>query len=98
MKTVLYSAIRLTEGQSLTDIIRTAHALGYELVRFNGWTNEDLGHRYGEYKGARRDEADANAKMIREIQDACEVTYEDGSYGFPHIIQGNEIPNGYIVG
>lgn len=92
MRTVLYSAIRPATGQTVADVIRQAQLMGYTLTRFNGWDNDDLGRRFGDGKGRRRDEADANAKILHEIQDACEVSSD-----FPHIIQTAEIPDGYIV-
>lgn len=82
MKTVLYSNIRCAEGQVVTDIFRRAHALGYELVQFNGWDNDDLGA--SGMPGPRRADADRNMEMIQEIQDACEVVI-DGSADWPHI-------------
>lgn len=96
MQTVLYSAIRPAIGQTAADVIRKAQNMGYTMMRFNGWSNADLGNRYGEYKGPRRDEADANSTILRQIQDACEIQI-DGSSDFPHIIQTDEIPDGYTI-
>lgn len=96
MKTVIYSAIRPAIGQTPADVIRQASRMGYTMMRFNGWSDADLGMRHGEKKGPRRDEADANFKILREIQDACEIKI-DGSSDFPHIIQTDEIPDGYII-
>lgn len=98
MKTVFYSAIRPAEGQAVADIIRKARSMGYMMTIFNGWTDADLGARVGENKGPSRDAADANAKILMEIQDACEVSI-DGQYDFPHILQtvvsDDDIKKGY---
>lgn len=80
METVLYTAIIPAEGQSEIDVIRKAHVLGYELVKFAGWDDQDL-------SGLRKAEAKANQKKIIEIQNACEVVFEDATYSFPHILQ-----------
>lgn len=98
MKTVFYSAIRPAEGQTVADVIRKAQMMGYTMTIFNGWTDVDLGMRFGETKGPRRDEASANAKILMEIQDACEVSI-DGQCDFPHILQttvnDDDIKKGY---
>ena len=83
---VLYYKIRPAIGQTVPEIIRKASAMGYTLVPFNGWDDADLGRRFGSHKGPRRDEADANQKILVEIQDACEVVV-GGSSDFPHITQ-----------
>ena len=85
MKTVLYSKIRPAIGQNEADIVKKAHALGHELVKYNGWYNDGLGAS-GNH-GPRWEEARANGKILREIQDACEIAYADGSYDQPHIMQ-----------
>jgi len=85
MKAALYSAIRPAIGQTEADVIKKAYILGYELVRFNGWDNDDLGSS-GNH-GSRWQEAKINGEILREIQSACEITYADGSYDQPHIIQ-----------
>lgn len=95
-QTVFYSAIRPAIGQSVVDVIRQAARMGYILTVFNGWDNADLGMQSGPQKGQRRDEANSNMKMLMEIQDACAVDV-DGQTDFPHIIQTNNIPDGYEV-
>lgn len=99
MTTVFYSAIRPAIGQSVVDLIRQAQKMGYTMTAFNGWDDADLGMRFGENKGPRRDEADANQKIIMEIQDACEVSV-DGASDFPHILQTtideNDVQKGYV--
>lgn len=103
MKTALYSAIRPAEGQTVAGVIRKAAAIGITLVRFNGWTNEDLGCRpvvLGDMNmvgGVRRDEARDNAMLLEQVHDACTVYLPGNRYDCPHIIQTAEIPNGYIV-
>jgi len=84
MKTVFYSKIIPAETQTLADIIRKAHVLGYELVQFNGYDNDDLGSS-GNH-GPRWNESREQKKMAMEITDACEVII-DGACDFPHIIQ-----------
>lgn len=85
MKTVLYSKIRPAIGQNEADVVKKAHALGYELVKFNGWDNDDLGSS-GNH-GPRWGDVRVNGIALREIQDACEIAYADGSYDQPHIMQ-----------
>ena len=96
---VLYSAIRPAIGQTTADVIRQAQRMGYTMTRFNGWDDGDLGMRHGDMKGPRRDEAEANAKILYEIQDACEVVVE-GSSDFPHIlytvVTEADVAKGYI--
>ena len=84
MKVAFYTNIRPASGQSEADVIRKAHVLGYELVNFDGWDDEDLGAS-GNH-GPRWAEAKENGKILREIQDACEVSTPEG-YDFPHITQ-----------
>lgn len=86
MRTVFYSAIRPAIGQTVADVIRQANRMGFSMVIFNGWTDADLGRRFGDGKGPRRDEADANQVLLMEIQDACAVHTDDGD-DFPHIVQ-----------
>lgn len=81
---VLYSGIRPAFGQTEADIIRRAHALGYELVSFAGWDDADLGAS-GNH-GPRWREAQENGARLREIQDICVVHTPEGD-DWPHIIQ-----------
>lgn len=90
MQTVFYSFIRPAHGQSIADVIRKAQNMGYSMMPFNGWDNDDLG--YSGAPGPRRAEAAANGKILREIQDACVVYHPDG-YDFPHIIQTATSPS-----
>jgi hypothetical protein len=80
MKPVFYTHIRPAIGQTVVDVIRRAHTLGYEMMTFAGWTDADLGP--SGMPGPRRAEAKANGELIRAIQDACEL---DGDW--PHIEQ-----------
>ena len=92
MTTVLYSAIRPAINQTVADVIKKAQKMGYTMTIFSGFDDEDLGMYCGERKGPRRDDANANLKILMEIQDACEVSSD-----FPHIIQTRTIPDGYVV-
>ena len=83
MQTASYTTIRPAIGQTEAYVIKKAHALGYELVKFNGWDNDDLCSS-GSH-GPRWDEARANNRILNEIQDACMITYADGTYDYPHI-------------
>ena len=93
MTTVFYTAIRPANGQSVASIIRTAQTIGYTMVKFNGWTDDDLGP--SGMPGPRRAEAKVNLDLLNEIQDACEEV--DGD--FPHIVStSGPHPVEYIVG
>ena len=85
MKTVLYSAIRPAVGQTPQGIIAQAQRLGYQMVIFNGWTDADLGMKYGDQKGPRRDEATTNANLISELHDMLAVETDAGT-DYPHIV------------
>lgn len=94
MTTVLYSAIRPANCQTVSDVIRQAARMGYTMTLFNGWSDADLGARYGSSRGPRRDEADANNRLISDIQNACEIAGD-----VPHIFAtdpGDDLPLGYI--
>lgn len=84
METVLYCTIRPAIGQTAAEVIRRAHALGYEMVPFNGWDNADLG--FAGNRGPRWTEAKLNGEKLRCIQDACMVHSPDGD-DWPHITQ-----------
>lgn len=84
MKTALYSNIRPAFGQTKVDVIRRAHALGYELLKFVGFDDADLG--YAGNRGPLWMTAKANGAILREIQDACVVNTANGK-DWPHIIQ-----------
>ena len=84
MQPAFYTKTRTATGQTERDIIRTAHALGYELMRFNGWTNADLGSVSNH--GPHYEQAALNHKILMEIIDACTITFEDGTYDAPHIL------------
>lgn len=85
MQTAFYTKIRTATGQPETDIIRTAHTLGYELMQFAGWTNADLGT--ASKRGPHYEQAKRNHKILMEITDACTITFTDGTYDAPHILQ-----------
>jgi len=91
MSTVLYSAIRPANSQRVSDVIRQAARMGYTMTIFNGWSDADLGGRAAN-KGPHRAEADKNARILREIQDACELSGD-----WPHIIDVDAIPADYQV-
>ena len=84
MTPVFYTRIRPAHGQTTVEVIRRAHALGYELVPFNGWTNAEIGAsgNHGSAWTASRE----NLKRCGEIQDACIVRTDSGA-DWPHIIQ-----------
>jgi hypothetical protein len=84
LQPVLYVRVRLAEGQSLVDVFRKAQVLGYELVPFEGWTDEDLGAS-GNH-GPMWERARENARAIQLIQEACEIIFDDGTFDRPHII------------
>ena len=81
MKPVYYTQIN-PDTTTETEIFRKAHALGYELVKFAGWTDADLGPSGN--PGPRRAEANKNARRIAEIVDAV------GDYS--EIVQVNLAP------
>lgn len=70
MEIALYTAMDLTEADGVTeaDVIRRAHALGYELIKFNGWTDADLGP--SGMPGPRRAEATENRRKLKLICDS----------------------------
>jgi hypothetical protein len=84
MRVAFFTKIRPAEGQNIVDIIKRAHALGYELTPFEGFTAADLGAS-GNH-GPRWDSAQTNGRILREIQDACVVHLSDGD-DWPHIMQ-----------
>jgi len=67
MRPVYYTKIN-PDTTPLTGIFRVAHALGYELIQFPGWTDADLGP--SGQPGPRRTEANENGRRIAEIVDA----------------------------
>lgn len=71
---VLYSWISITPGSraSVDDCIKMAARIGYRLTAFEGLTDSDLGARFGEMKGARRDFANANGAHIKAINEQFE--------------------------
>ena len=85
---VFYSHIRPAYGQTEIDVIRRAHALGYELMPFNGWTDSDLG--FAGNRGPRLALCRANGTRIAEIQDACEVQTPEGA-DWPHITTSDPV-------
>ena len=65
---VLYTRMENEDGQEPTAvefkrIVSVAHALGYELVPFEGWSDSDFG-------SPRRRQARENGQAIREIVNA----------------------------
>jgi len=43
MRPVYYTKIDLYDGITELDVMRRAHALGFEMIPFNGWDDNDLG-------------------------------------------------------
>jgi hypothetical protein len=82
---VFYSHIRPAYGQTLVEIIRRAHALGYELMPFNGWDDADIG--YPGNRGPHYVASRENLKCCIEIQDASMVHTPEGA-DWPHITHG----------
>ena len=80
---VFYSHIRPAHGQTVADVIRRAHVLGYELMPFSGWDNADIG--YAGNRGPHFVAARANGQRCGEIQDACIVETPEGP-DWPHIL------------
>ena len=81
---VLYTCLRLADGQSMPQLLRVIHTLGYELVRFCGWTDADLGMPGN--RGPRWVEAQTNYGRIVAIQRAAAIVDEHGQ-DWPHILQ-----------
>ncbi|MHB2010052.1 MAG: hypothetical protein ACYCOX_18700 [Acidobacteriaceae bacterium] len=81
MKPIFYTNIRPAHGQTESAVIKKAHVLGFELVRFNGYSDADIG--YAGNRGPKYDESRENLAALREIQDACMVSGD-----WPHITQG----------
>ena len=105
MKTVLYSAIRPAEGQTVEQVILQAQKIGYSMVIFNGYSDHDLGGHTLEptnepcrlVGGAHRSEAKKNRRYLLEITDCCQVSI-DGEADWPHILQtSGPHTSGYIV-
>ena len=89
MTTVFYSHIRPALGQTVVEIIRRAHTLGYELMPFRGWDDTDLG--YPGNPGPHRAAAKLNLKHCIEIQDACATHTPEGT-DYPHIVHTFPVP------
>ena len=64
---VFYTKIN-PDAVTVTEVFHVAHTLGYELVKFDGWTDADLGP--SGQPGPRRTEANENGRRIAEIVDA----------------------------
>lgn len=71
MIAVFYSKIRPADGQTEIEVIKKAHILGYELVPFDGFDNQDL-------SGACKKMARLNLNRILEIQDSCVKNFPNG--------------------
>ncbi len=54
-------------------VFERARLLGYDLVKFEGWTDSDIG--YGGNRGTRYPEYAENKKRIREIVDSFQSSY-----------------------
>ncbi|HBG07681.1 MAG: hypothetical protein A2075_09155 [Geobacteraceae bacterium GWC2_58_44] len=89
LKPVFYTQIRPAIGQTEGEVIRAAHALGYDLVAFEGYSDTDLGMPGN--RGAKWAESQKNLCAANEIQNACVVHSEDGD-DWPHIIATKESP------
>ena len=75
MKPVFYTEMKLDHGATVADICRMAHVLGYEMVPFNGYTDQDLG--YAGNRGPKWNESRVNMAAINEVLDAHAI----GHYG-----------------
>ena len=82
MTPVFYTSIRPAHQQSITDITRRARAMGYELMRFNGYSNSDIG--YAGNRGPHFEFSRLNLARCIEIQEACVAHTPDGN-DWPHI-------------
>ncbi|MEN6624346.1 MAG: hypothetical protein ABFD50_22715 [Smithella sp.] len=85
MITVFYTTIRPAKGQSVDQVVKIAHELGYKLVPFDGYTDNDVG--YDCHPGIKHDEANENMKRCIEIQDAAVVHLPNEDDDWPHIMQ-----------
>jgi hypothetical protein len=83
MQPVRYTKIIPQEGQPLTEVFRKAHALGFELVQFDGWTDSDIGTSSN--PGPSRAMVKENAKYVAEILDACRIQFNDNTEDWPEI-------------
>ena len=83
LEPVFYREIRPADGQRIDEVIRIAHNLGYEMIPFNGWDNQDIGAPGN--RGPHYDEVVINRKRCGEIQDAAIVHMAEGD-DWPHII------------
>ena len=85
MKTpVFYTTIRPAIDQPVTVVHARAHALGYELMPFAGFSDSDIG--FAGNRGPRFEQSRENLRRVIEIQDACRVVI-DGESDWPHIHQ-----------
>lgn len=77
MKTVVfYKKIQLYDGITMLDVLRRSHALGFELVPFNGYSDDDLGVPGN--RGPRWNDARRNMDAIKEIVACLVKNYSDG--------------------
>jgi hypothetical protein len=67
MKPIFYTEIQLEAGTE-KELVKLAHTLGYELVKFNGYSAEELG--WAGFKGIKREEAKQNLEATEEVLDA----------------------------
>lgn len=82
MDIVFYVNIRPAVGQRIDQVITKASRMGYTLMRFEGYSDADIGPS-GEH-GPKWAESRANMRAIQAIQDACVVRSPEGE-DWPHI-------------
>lgn len=89
--TVFYTDIDTSDGgPNEIEVIRHAQRLGYELVRFAGWSDADLGP--SGTPGPRREMAEINRQRIREIVRTLTTIDADGYEIGPIINQVVPVP------
>lgn len=78
MKTAFYTKIDLYDGLTEADVIKRAHVLGYELMKFAGYSDADLGMP-GNH-GPRWADAQRNKTALKTISGSLVKTYPDNTY------------------
>lgn len=69
MATTYYTEIRDTrEHPAIVEVIKRAELLGYPLIRFNGWSDSEIGT--AAFPGTRRVEVVENRARLNEITDS----------------------------
>lgn len=78
METAFYTRMSLYSGVEEHHVIKRAHTLGYELVKFAGWSDTDIGP--SGMPGPRRGDATANRKKLSIISKSFDRDNDDGTY------------------